>query len=379
MTRGVQAGRLKRLGDFSLMDLESVWLILNGQSIIDWHRINLPTVEEALGFVARFEIHPDEPDDRQRLEQIKSTAVRYLRRQFDFPIPKPLANAPVEQILRVASGKGHRQLCACTILKAMHIINHVESRELRFSLPMSDQDVFRLVEERVYRLVGQMLAEGLPIIEFVGGQKRRAALYTKLLSKPSAHASAVYDKLRFRIVTRNRDDLLPVLLFLSEQLFPFNYVVPGESINTIIRFRSHCEHEPGLRALLPKLQIPAVNQFNLSHNQFSADSYRVIHFVVDLPVRVPPATLAAVPESMRALGPVIFGLCEFQLVDRESEDANEAGEASHASYKARQLDVVRRRLKVGQRRQRSDAAERSRRATASEPPAIRGKKRKRDS
>ena len=53
---------------------------------------------------------------------------------------------------------------------------------------------FRLIEERVYRLVGQMLAEGLPITEFVGGRKRKDSIYTKLLSKREAHASAVYDK-----------------------------------------------------------------------------------------------------------------------------------------------------------------------------------------
>lgn len=344
--------RIKRLGEFSLMDLESLWLILGGQSVVDWHRINLPTVEEAAAFLTRFQFRPDQALDQQRLAQIKDTAVHYLRTQFDFPIPKPLVRAPVEQVLRVASGKGHRQLCACTILKAMHIIHHVEARELRFSLPMSDQDVFRLVEERVYRLVGRMLADGLPIIEFVGGQKRRTAVYTKLLSKPGAHASAVYDKLRFRIVTRTKADLLPVLLYLSESLFPFNYVLPGESINTILRFHETCDGDPELRTLLPKMQLGSGNDFNTSHNHFSADSYRIIHFVVDLPVRVPKAVLDAAPEPTRALGPVIFGLCEFQLADRESEDANEAGEASHASYKTRQLAVVKNRLKVGGRTSR---------------------------
>lgn len=335
------------------MDLESLWLILDGQSIVDWHRVNLSTVEEAEAYLRRFQFRPELEEDQQRLERIQQTAIEYLRGQFDFPIPKPLVRAPVTQLLRIASGKGHRQLCACTILKAMHIIHHVEARELRFSLPMSDQDVFRLVEERVYRLVGRMLAEGLPVIEFVGGQKRRTAVYTKLLSKPDAHASAVYDKLRFRIVTRSRDDLLPVLLYLSDNLFPFNYVLPGESINTIVHFRSYCEDDPHLRTLVPKMQLGAGDDLTANRNRFSADSYRIIHFVVDLPVRVPTAMLTQAPEATRELGPVIFGLCEFQLADRESEDANEAGDASHSSYKARQLAVVQRRLKVGKEAPRS--------------------------
>ena len=50
-----------------------------------------------------------------------------------------------------------------------------------------------------------------------------------------------------------------------------------------------------------------------------------------------------------ALGPIIFVLCEFQLIDRETEAANELGDASHAKYKERQKKAVIRRLKLGTR------------------------------
>ena len=109
----------------------------------------------------------------------------------------------------LASGKGHRQICACTILKAMHIIHHLDGRELLFMLPMSDQEMFHLVEEKVYRVIGGMLAAGFPITEFVGGRKNKDSLYTKLLSKRETIAAQIYDKLRFRIVTRERGRHLP--------------------------------------------------------------------------------------------------------------------------------------------------------------------------
>ena len=35
------AERLKRLDEFTLADLESVRLVLRGDSVIDWHRLNL--------------------------------------------------------------------------------------------------------------------------------------------------------------------------------------------------------------------------------------------------------------------------------------------------------------------------------------------------
>ena len=343
---------LKSIGEFSLMDLESVWLILQGASVIDWRKLNVKSEDGARIFLSSQGFLADEPGDRDRVGRIQESAVAYLRRQFDFPIPRPLERAPVEELLRVASGKGHRQLCACTILKAMHIIHHVEARELLFSLAMSDQDLFRLVEERVYRLVGHMLSAGLPITEFVGGRKRRDSIYTKLLSKSDAHASAVYDKLRFRIVTRHKDDILPVLLYLSQHLFPFNYVVPGESINTIFQLRSYCKRHPHLKKLIGRSTTSVGDTLNLSANVFSADNYRIIHFVVDLPVRVPPELIDHMPDDVRAMGPVVFGLCEFQMIDRETEESNERGDASHASYKERQREAVIHRLKLGALRHR---------------------------
>jgi hypothetical protein len=42
-------------------------------------------------------------------------------------------------------------------------------------------------------------------------------------------------------------------------------------------------------------------------------------------------------------------LCEFQLVDRDTEASNELGDASHSRYKERQRLAVMRRLKLGMR------------------------------
>lgn len=349
MTHDAGVDRLKRLDEFTVMDLEAVRLILRGDSVVDWHRLHYTSEEEARDFLVAQEFHPDEPADRERLETIRDEAIAYLRRNFDFPIPKPVAAASAEEILLLASGKGHRQLCACTILKAMQIIHHLDGRELLFSIPMSDQDVFHLVEEKVYRIIGGMLASGFPITEFIGGRKNKDSLYTKLLSKTATSASEIYDKLRFRIVTRGADDILPVLLYLSERVFPFNYVMPGQSINTIFHFRSYCEAKPHLRTLIKNTQAGVDDELTTSDNTFSAENYRVIHFVVDLPVRLPAEIMDMAPPAAWPLGPIIFVMCEFQIVDRETEAANELGDASHAKYKERQKQAVMRRLKLGVR------------------------------
>lgn len=343
------AHEFRSLEGFSLADLEGIRILLRGGSVIDWHRLNFATEAEARELVAAQEFRLDDAADRARIESVKNSAISYLRRNFDFPIPKPVAQLDLVGLLMLASGKGHRQLCACTILKLMHIIHHLEARELLFMLPVSDQEIFHLVEEKVYRVIGGMLARGFPILEFIGGRKNKDSLYTKLLSKQEVLAAQIYDKVRFRIVTRVPDDIFPTLNYLTRHVFPFNYVIPGQSTNTLFHFRSYCDAHPHLRGLLPQLQMPLDAEDLLSKldNRFTSSSYRVTHFVVDLPLRVSRELLAEAPPAAWTLGPVVFAQTEFQVIDRETEQQNELGEASHSAYKDRQRGAVMRRLKLG--------------------------------
>ncbi len=322
---------------------------MRGGSVIDWHRVHFASLDEAARFVLNHELDPKNEIDRRYLERIQREAIEYLRRNFKFRIPKPVAASPLEELLLAASAKGHRQLCACTILKTMQIINHMACRELLFRLPVSDRDLFHLVEEKVYRVVGTMLSEGFPITEFIGGRKNLDSTYTKLLSKAEATASALYDKLRFRIVTRTRDDIVPVLLYLTERLFPFNYVVPRQSTNTIFHFRSYCDSHPHLKSLAEQVD-DIEDTLTPVDNRFSAPTYRVIQFVTEVPVRVPEHLLELSPPGSEGLGRIVYMLCEFQLLDAESEAANESGDASHEEYKRRQRLAVSRRLRLGTRR-----------------------------
>ena len=342
--------RLRPLEELSLAELEGIRLVLRGGSVIDWHRLNFAEPREAHEFLEAQEINLDRPADRARAEAVKNSAISYLRRNFDFPIPRTVAEKDAAELLMLASTRGHRQLCACAILKVMHIIHHLEARELLFMLPISDQELFHLVEQKTYRIIGGMLARGFPIVEFIGGRKNKDSLYTKLLSKPETHAAQIFDKLRFRLVTRAPEDIFPTLNYLMRHVFAFNYVVPRESTNTLFPFADYCESHPSLREHLGNLQLspdyegrggPRVD------NEFTAATYRVVHFVVDMPVRVPQEVMDQAPPAAWALGPVIFGQTEFQIIDRATEQSNEMGDASHDAYKRRQQDAVARRLKVG--------------------------------
>jgi uncharacterized protein (TIGR04552 family) len=339
----------RSIDDFSLSDLEAIWNILRGDSVIDWKRLNFTTAGDAEEFLSVQGFTPELPLDQERMEAIKHEAISYLRRNFEYPIPRPVAECSVVNLMLMAAGKGHKQVCACVILKVMHIIHHLQGRELLYVLPLSDAEVFQLVEQKIYRVIGGMLEESLPITEFLGGRKSRDSLYTKLLSKSETIAAQIYDKVRFRIVTRTTEDLIPVLSYLSRRLFPFNYAIPGESYNTLLDPREYARSHPRLSELLasPNINPHEDPLTSFVDNKFSARSYRVIHFVVDMPVRVPDRVLAAAPPAAEHLGHIVFVLVEFQIVDQNTERANEAGEASHAQYKERQMIAVRDRLQLG--------------------------------
>lgn len=339
----------RTLDNFRVGDLEAIRLLLRGGSVIDWFRLNLPTPEQARELIAAHEFRLDDPQDNERINQIRDEAIAFLRRHFDFPVPKPVASLDLPGLIMLASSSGHRQMCACSILKTMHIIHHLEGRELLFMLPFSDQELFYLVEEKVYRVVGSMLAHGFPILEFIGGRKNKDSLYQKLLSKPETIAANIYDKLRFRIVTREPEDIFPTLNYMLRHIFPFNYVIPGQSTNTLFHFRSYCENHPHLSKLFTDLQLKPDVEDLLTRldNRFSASNYSVVHFVVDMPLRVPAEMMKRAPPQAKPLGQVAFVLTEFQILDRHTEQRNETGDASHAAYKERQKRAVALRLKVG--------------------------------
>ena len=60
--------------------------------------------------------------------------------------------------------------------------------------------------------------------------------------------------------------------------------------------------------------------------------------------------MEAAPDTTEPLGPIVYMLCEFQLLDAESEALNESGDASHEAYKRRQKRAVISRLRISPRR-----------------------------
>jgi uncharacterized protein (TIGR04552 family) len=288
-----------------------------------------------------------------RLELLRAEAVDYLVRNFAFRLPDDVAErVPARDLFLIASRRSKRQIYACVVLKVMHIIHHLAGRELLFRLPISDDDLFRLVQAKVVRIAEEIRASGHPIIELEWSRKPRDSLVTKLLAKRSTLAANIYDKTRFRLVLRDREDILPVLIELTHRLIPFNYVVPNESVNDILPFRKSIAESPTLAKLAAGLQgdigiEEREDDGQSGTNEFSGPGYRIINFVADLPVRVDDFLSRISDPGYTEYGPIVFVLTEFQIVDAKTAHENETGENSHERYKERQAARVKQRLLRG--------------------------------
>lgn len=345
------------LESLTLGDLEAVRVLLRGGSVIDWHRLDFQDHADVDRFLRVNEFDPDSPADMELLEGIRMEAIDYLARNYSFRIPDDIAaKVQARDLFLMASRAGRRQTWACVVLKVMHIIHHLTGRATAVHLPVSDEMMFHAIELKVAQVVEELRAAGYPIYEFQWSRKPSDSLITKLLSKRSTLAANIYDKLRFRLIVKDREDLLPMIAVLARRLIPFNYVVPGESINHLLQFRDVIAKLPPLKKFEDALQHDASLERKQEQaataplNEFSGKEYKIVNFVADLPVRLSAVFDGDPPPDHKSH--VLFVLTEFQLCDKQTALLNEQGDSSHDEYKMRQHRRVRQRLMRGSRKGR---------------------------
>lgn len=302
--------------------------------MIDWHRLSFADHAEVDRFLRLNELDPESDEEMGRLEDIRADAVDYLSRAFAMAIPDEVAaDLPARDLFLVASSHGPHQKWACVVLKVMHIIQHINGRAGLLKMSVSDEIIFREIELKVMQVVEQLRAAGAPLAEWEWSRKPRDSQITKLLAKRSTLAANIYDKLRFRLIVPQPEDLVPMLVTLTRQLIPFNYVVPGESLNQLV------DLDEAIRRPAPTvsqaIKIPSLNEF-------SGPEYRIVNFVADLPLRI--ERLLPKSDLPSDLTHVVFVLTEFQIADKATALRNESGASSHEAYKARQHERVRMRL-----------------------------------
>jgi uncharacterized protein (TIGR04552 family) len=257
----------------------------------------------------------------------------------------------VRHLFLLASGAAdpvrYRRI-ACVVLKVMHVIHHLEARELLFRTALREADLAERTHRRIMAEADRMLAAGL-VREFRGNSKSRSSLVTKLLAKRESVAAQIFDRVRYQIVAERQDQLAGVVWHLCQHLFPFSYAVPGQTQNNLVRFNDLLALHPEGSHVARHMQLPPDLERKdpaAPRNQFSGKHFKVLNFVVDLPVRIDDLLPAHDPMADE-LGRIVFSLVEFQVLDAETARRNEQGDGSHERYKRRQLKQVLRRLSRG--------------------------------
>ena len=330
---------------WTLGDLERMRLILRGGSVIDWRRLHFQTRDEVDQYLRLCLFEPNDPFDRARLQCILDESVDYLRTTFRYAVAEEVAQpGRVQDLFLLASGVGNPKLrrIACLVLKVMHVVHHVEARGLLHRARVSEDELSQIITQRVDNCIAQLRREGFPVVAAAGSVKTRHSLITKLLAKKETLAAQIYDRVRYRVETADADHVLPVLVRLCDLLIPFNFVVPGQTQNSLICLRKLVKDWPSLAELAPQLELALHDEDEaLQQNEFSGNSYKVLNFVAEIPVRLPERSVDA------GDGRIVFCMVELQLVDRETALANESGQNAHSRYKKRQLRRVLRRLSRG--------------------------------
>jgi uncharacterized protein (TIGR04552 family) len=348
------------LGRFDLHDLDTMRLLLRGSSVVDWYRLHFKTKSEIDAFIRVNELDPDSDNDRARLFEIHERAVKYLREHLRYQVPEEIEKTDdVRVLFEYASGtRGRRKdrLFACLTLKVMHIIHHVDAYELLSMLTVSHAEMNVLMHAKIERVVRGLIERNFPIVEFTGNTKATYSVLSKLLAKKDTQSAQVFDKLRFRFVVERLEDVPPLLLALTRELTPFNYLVPSQADNSLVDLDRLLVRAGNLAAIRAQQgdepdvnEEPAQDLSNFKRNEFSGPDYQVVNFVADVPLRI-DGTVSFQSERLRGLGGVVFAAVEFQVVDQVTAETNEIGENKHSLYKQRQRGKVKERLERGKRR-----------------------------
>jgi uncharacterized protein (TIGR04552 family) len=186
-------------------------------------------------------------------------------------------------------------------------------------------------------------------VEFADSVKSHESVVTKLLAKRESTAAVVYDRTRFRVIVRTHEDIVPTLYFLTQRLLPFNFLVPAQTDNSLVRFKDLVETYPNLRRYAKQLHLDLDYEEREARasNVFSGSTYRILNFVADVPIRLDPFLPSPEVDERPRKGRIALATCEFQIADEKTAAENERGENSHERYKERQRAVVLKRLSRG--------------------------------
>lgn len=338
--------------------------------MIETPRLKLKSKEEAYAYLKTYGYDCDVEADRDRLWQIHSRAVIYIRTQLlrdgeviPEEVTDPKILGEISHLLLLASSQDqnsdpglHRW--ACALLRVMHVISQLQNDLFNYFSIEIQEEIFRPYRQYIQKdlasgikLNGGADGDSIPLQKFeIKPFKDSDSAITKLLAKPDEVAFGLMDKIGVRFVTSSLYDVFRVMRFLvsNHVISPAN-VIPSQSNNTLFPVDIFLDVVAGLPQV-EDLDIATIDQmlherlareadkakFLEKHNAFTSPDYRFIKFITRQLVRVTH------PETQRSFS--FFYPYEVQILDYEHYLRALSGPASHDEYKARQRQRARTRV-----------------------------------
>jgi uncharacterized protein (TIGR04562 family) len=321
--------------------LDTLRAIIGGASGLDVPRLHLEDREQAEDFLDAYGFPWSSRSCRADVEDLRREALAFLSDHLlepDERVPWRVSHQDdVPELLLLASRPDDEdQPWSCALLRVMHTLAHAHSHlGERYGTDIRRQILDRF-RPHLHPDPEHATALGdVPLVAFEMKQaKTRASTVFKLLHKPENVAADIFDHVGVRFVTPTRFDALRVVRYLRlNNVIMFANVKPTRSRNSLVDIEAIADE---LAALGPD-DIEAMRGRALPHppmpphdNPFSSIAYRSIQFTCRQTIR---------SRSVRFFFPF-----EVQIMDLESWEDSRSGLASHAEYKARQREAVRRRV-----------------------------------
>ncbi|MCZ4279578.1 TIGR04552 family protein [Kiloniella laminariae] len=326
----------------------SIRTVLQGQSIIDSPRLQVQSPEEAEAFLECYGFDYNQDEDRREIEAIRQEAIGFIEEvllEEGEEMPPEVRNQEnlLKLLLWVSSPEATpRSRWSCVVLRVMHTFAHCGSYFNERYHDQIKEQIFGRFEQHIRQTSnGTFLGDiELVVYESRSSKSRRSAVL-KLLHKAENVAADIFDWLGIRIVTRDPLDALRVLCYLRQNnIVMFANIKPSRSRNSLIDVEwmeerwKDVEDFSQLTADLEKIKSPD-DAKRLTDNSFSGSSYKALQFTCRQRIKLQEGE----GKQIRFYFPF-----EIQILDEASYLSNHSGAASHAQYKQRQVQAVRRRV-----------------------------------
>ena len=409
---------------------EVISMIVEGKSVLDSEfglfGFQIQSADDAKRFITNYGYELDDPIERAELLGNFHEALNFIRKNFLKPdnpdglkldVPRKILElTEITDLFLMAALHYPNQTgdssglvlrdWACSILKVMHTISHLD-KDVRGS---HYSDIQKQIFDRYYKFVHRDENEKLflgdshddPLrVDLVAfetkSKKSRDSILIKLLVKNQGVEESIYDVAGLRFVTHNRVDCLRILKYLKDKMIvmPPN-IKPDRCRNSLLNLdeiksnqkRRFSELE-GLSdndlvdesSLIEELEKSGFAPNDKGDNPHTSPEYRSIQFTTRQLVKIrnmlydpikelkghmktmpvdpelqkqAESTDAGIAKMKKVMDRIDLGHLqkeirffypyEVQIVDKASAQKNEMGESSHAEYKKSQIKTAMKRV-----------------------------------